>query len=52
MIKHDCSEEEMVWNRLKLPKLVFVSHLPKVKPSSHHDVGYEPRQLRDMGFHV
>ena len=52
MIKHDFGEEV----RLKeLPKLGFLSNILKVKPSSRrdmswrrHDMGYEPRQRRDV----
>ena len=55
MIKYDFGEEETVWIRLKLLKFGFLLDLLKVKPNSRRDVswkccdvGYEPRQCRDV----
>ena len=55
MIKHDYGEEEMVWMRLKLLKMIFLSDTLMVKPTSRcdvrwrrRDVGFESKQRRDV----
>ena len=40
MINHDYGEEEMVWMRLKLPKMGFFSNLAQLKPNSHCNLSW------------
>ena len=55
MIKHGFSKEEMVWMRLKLPKVGFLLDLSNLKSRqcrdvyvSHHDMDHKPKKCRDM----